>query len=239
MWMLTAIVIALMTLIGVVSVLVTRGTKAAFVTGFNTMALVTGIYAWHGEWSARAVLVVAMVFVYLARINWTLLGWSRQTAISKLDHRITGVERALLPVILTNTVGWVYCLPFYFALRNPAPPGAGAALALALYVLGTVFHFGADYQKRRFKLRESNSGKLLDTGFWALCRHPNYFGDFVIYISFAVAGASVWGWIAPFANLLQYIFDAIPKNEKWAAQRYGREWDAYRARTKVFVPYLV
>ena len=67
----------------------------------------------------------------------------------------------------------------------------------------------------------------------------NYFGDFLIYISFALVGGSIWGWVAPLLNLVQYAFDAIPKNEKWAAERYGSTWEAYKAKTKAFVPYLV
>ena len=56
-------------------------------------------------------------------------------------------------------------------------------------------------------------GKLLETGFWALCRHPNYFGDFLIYIAFALIGGNLWAWVAPVLNFLQYRFDAIPKSE--------------------------
>jgi protein-S-isoprenylcysteine O-methyltransferase Ste14 len=72
-----------------------------------------------------------------------------------------------------------------------------------------------------------------------LSRHPNYFGDFLIYVSFALLGGSVWGWVAPLAILLQYAFDAIPKSERWAAERYGSEWEAYTQRTKAFVPFVM
>ncbi|MEJ2483452.1 MAG: hypothetical protein P8049_10155 [Gemmatimonadota bacterium] len=58
-------------------------------------------------------------------------------------------------------------------------------------------------------------------------------------IAFALLSRTAWGWIAPAANLVQYAFDAIPKNERWAAQRYGAEWEAYRARTRTFIPYLL
>ena len=35
-----------------------------------------------------------------------------------------------------------------------------------------------------------------------------------------------------------YIFDAIPKNERWAAKRYGKDWHDYVNRTKSFIPYM-
>jgi len=46
-------------------------------------------------------------------------------------------------------------------------------------------------------------------------------------------------WAAPLVNLLQYAFDAIPKNERWAAQRDGHAWEAYKSKTKAFLPFLI
>ena len=82
-----------------------------------------------------------------------------------------------------------------------------------MYGIGTLVHFGSDYQKQRFKARPEFQGKLLKTGFWALCCHPNYFGDFLIYIAFALISGNLWAWVAPVLNFLQYRFDAIPKSE--------------------------
>jgi steroid 5-alpha reductase family enzyme len=239
MWILIAIIIESMALVGVLSILITKRTLAAFLAGFNTMALVTFIYVCYSGVYPRTLLVIAMVAFYLVRMNWVLLLWSGQTALDKLDNRTSIAQRLVLPVVLSNTVGWAYCLPFYFATRNTEPLGPGDILAIGLYLFGTVFHFGGDYQKRRFKLREEGKDELLNTGFWAICRHPNYFGDFLIYVSFAVLGSSIWAWIAPLLNLLQYAFDAIPKSEKWSEERYGSQWERYKAKTKKFIPYLV
>jgi steroid 5-alpha reductase family enzyme len=239
MWIRIAIAIELTAAVGAIGIAVTKRTLVAFVSGFNTMALVTGIFLAHTGISFRGLLVVTMVAVYLLRMNWVLLFWSDQTAASKLDDKTPTGQKLLLPFVLSNTVGWAYCLPIYFALQRVGALCLADAVAVGIYVLGTVLHFGSDYQKRRFKLRSDAKGKLLDTGFWALCRHPNYLGDFLIYVSFAVSGANLWGWVGPACNLLQYCFDAIPKNEKWAKQRYGPAWDAYKKRTKTFIPHLL
>jgi steroid 5-alpha reductase family enzyme len=239
MWILAAFGIEGLALAGAISVAVTRRMRVAFVTGFNSMAWVTALFIWFEGNGPRVGLVAAMVGLYLLRMNWTLLLWSRETAISKLERETPKLQQVLLPFVIANAFGWGYCLPLYFAVRDPAPLSLHDGIGIAIYILGTVFHFGADYQKRRFKLRADTRGRLLDTGFWAISRHPNYFGDFLIYVSFAVIGGSAWGWIAPLLNLLQYAFDAIPKNEKWAAARYGAAWEGYRSRTKAFVPYLV
>jgi steroid 5-alpha reductase family enzyme len=239
MWLQVAVAIEAAALAGVIGVLATRRTRIAFLAGFNVMALVTAIFVWHEPVTARTALIIAMVALYVFHMNWVLLAWSGQTAVSKLDRHAPAAGRLLLPVILANTVGWAYCLPLHFALGVPGPLDGVDAAAVAVYAAGTLLHFGADWQKRRFKLRPGSTGRVLDTGLWAWCRHPNYFGDFLVYVAFALLSRSAWGWIAPAANLAQYAFDAIPKNERWAAQRYGTEWEAYRARTKTFIPYLL
>lgn len=238
MWIIIAIVIEGVALLGALSVMATRRTRLAFVAGFNIMLPVTAVYVSQSGFGPREVLILAMVVVYLARMNWILFVWQGQTAVPKIDAKLPKAGQYFLPLVLTNTVGWGYCLPFYFAVRRPEPLEWVDGLALGIYVVGTVVHFGSDYQKRRFKLRPDNRGRILDTGFWSMSRHPNYFGDFLIYVSFAVIAGSRWGWAAPALNFLQYVFDAIPKNEKWAGERYGTAWDAYKARTKSFLPYM-
>jgi steroid 5-alpha reductase family enzyme len=238
MWFLILVAIAGMTLLGILSVLATGRTHISFLAGFNTMALVTAIYTWYGLLNLRSILVLVMVGIYLLRMNWVLTRWTANTALDKLD-KTSLAHKILLPVVLTNTVGWAYCLPFFFATRDPSPVGGRDMVAIAIYIVGTIFHSGGDYQKQKFKADPASKGKILDTGLWSLCRHPNYFGDFLIYVSFAVIGGQAWGWIAPMLNLLQYVSDAIPKSEKWAAKKYGPAWKEYRARTRVFVPFII
>ncbi|HHS98368.1 MAG TPA: DUF1295 domain-containing protein [Chloroflexi bacterium] len=239
LWLLVAILIEGMGILGVLAVWRTQRTDGAFVVGFNTMLLVTGVYVWRaGPLDPRKIALLVMVVVYLLHMNSLLLFQRRQTALPKLDTHLPPFQKYILPFMLTNAVGWGYCLPFYFAARRTGPLNWLDYAAFGVYVVGTVIHIGSDYQKARFKARPDTKGKLLDTGFWALCRHPNYFGDFLTYIAFALIGGSVWGWISPLLNFLQYLFDAIPKNEKWAAARYGEAWERYVRRTRKFIPFI-
>ena len=239
MWILIALIIEVLAVVGTISVWATKRVRAAFVVGFNTMIPVTGVYLlWTPPLNTRKIIIFAMVAVYLAHMNWLLLFRHRYTAAPKLEKGLPASQKYLLSFMLANAVGWGYCLPFYFAAQRTGPIGPLDLASLAVYVVGTIIHFGSDYQKLRFKARPESRGKLLDTGFWALCRHPNYFGDFLIYVAFGLIGGSVWGWVSPLLNLLQYLFDAIPKSEKWAAERYGEAWEAYVRRTKMFVPYI-
>jgi len=58
----------------------------------------------------------------------------------------------------------------------------------------------------------------------------------MVYLSFAVLSASPFGLLAPLANILQYVFDAIPKNETMNARRYGQVWLDHRRRVGMIVP---
>ena len=93
-------------------------------------------------------------------------------------------------------------------------------------------------QKKRFKAKPGTKDLLLDQGLWRFSRHPNYFGDALVYIAWALFAANPWAWLSPAANLAQYAFDAMPKNEKWAAERYGQAWSDYAARTSPFFPWI-
>jgi len=237
-WVLTVLIIEVIAVMGTISVLVTKRLRVAFGVGFNTMLLVTGVYIWSAPpLDARKVAIFAMVVIYLLHMNWLLLFRQRYTALPKLE-RLPGLQQYVWPLVLTNVVGWGYCLPFYFAARRMMPLGWEDYVAFGVYVVGTVIHFGSDYQKQRFKAKAGPGRKLLDTGFWSLCRHPNYFGDFLIYVAFGLISGSVWGWVAPVLNLLQYVFDAIPKSEAWLAERYGEGWDGYRRRVRKFIPFV-
>lgn len=68
-------------------------------------------------------------------------------------------------------------------------------LGMAIWLIGFVFEAGGDYQLSRFKKNPENKGKVLDNGFWKYTRHPNYFGDIVVWWSFAIfsiASGNYW-----------------------------------------------
>ena len=84
---------------------------------------------------------------------------------------------------------------------QPAFPTALDIIALGLWLLGMVFEVGSDLQLRRFKMQSQNQSRLLSTGFWSMTRHPNYFGDALvwwgIYVFATSSGAGVITVFAP------------------------------------------
>lgn len=68
-------------------------------------------------------------------------------------------------------------------------------IGVVIWIIGFSFEAGGDFQLARFKRNAANKGKVLNTGFWKYTRHPNYFGDSVVWWSFAIfsiAAQSYW-----------------------------------------------
>ena len=68
-------------------------------------------------------------------------------------------------------------------------------LAILTWAIGFIFEAGGDYQLYRFKKNQKNKGKVLNTGFWKYTRHPNYFGDVLVWWSyglFSIAAGGYW-----------------------------------------------
>eukprot|EP01059_Diplonema_ambulator_P025819 TRINITY_DN42911_c0_g1_i1.p1 TRINITY_DN42911_c0_g1~~TRINITY_DN42911_c0_g1_i1.p1 ORF type:complete len:243 (+),score=90.82 TRINITY_DN42911_c0_g1_i1:53-781(+) len=211
-----------------------------WVTGFCSLVPAAGIYCYYGSgaWEVKLV-IMGMTSLYAARLFIVLTKWFSSTAAAKIGEVVDEASFAAMSVFLTNVFMWVYTLPFYWAadLEGMDYP---QYIAVLVYCIGTIFHFGSDYQKHQYKQDPSHKGVLLQSGFWGLSRHPNYFGDFLIFLSYALLVPATWqAYFSPLVNILQYAFDAIPKSEKMAAQRYGDQWAEYRKNVACFVPFVI
>jgi steroid 5-alpha reductase family enzyme len=180
-WWLVAAVTEGCALLAWLRTLATRQVRFTFVVGFNTILPVTLVHLSSGPFGIRSWLALVMVVVYLAGMNVVILGLTQHTAMAKLDRHMTVAERHMMPWVMTNGAGWLYCLPFYFVARGRHALGWPDVAAVLVYVIGTVIHVAADLQKHRFKKRPDSAGRILDSGLWAWSRHPNYLGDTLVY----------------------------------------------------------
>lgn len=68
-------------------------------------------------------------------------------------------------------------------------------LALLIWIIGFLFESVGDYQLSKFKMNSNNNGKVLNYGLWKYTRHPNYFGDTMVWLAygiFSIAAGSYW-----------------------------------------------
>tara|TARA_B100000886_G_scaffold245802_1_gene172877 strand:+ start:1233 stop:1868 length:636 start_codon:yes stop_codon:yes gene_type:complete len=111
-------------------------------------------------------------------------------------------------------------------------------LAIFIFIIGAFYHFASDMQK--FIFLKYKSGLITD-GFWKQCRHPNYFGELLIYLSFIilVLESSLW-WIPTLILGLFIVAVWIPNMiaiEK-SLSRFD-EHKSYKKNTALIIPYIL
>ncbi len=122
-----------------------------------------------------------------------------------------------------------------------------ALVGVFVWVFGFSLEVIADYQKSRFNADPKNRGKFIKTGLWSRSRHPNYFGEIVLWIGVMIIALPVlqgWQWVAlispVFVTLLLTRVSGVPLLEKKADQKWGGQpdYEAYKKTTPVLIPKL-
>ena len=113
-------------------------------------------------------------------------------------------------------------------------------MAVLCWGVGFVFESVGDYQLMRFKQRPENKGKVLNTGLWRYTRHPNYFGDAMVWLAyglFAVASGAYWQFIGTVLMWFLIIkVSGVAMLEEGIAERRP-EYADYIKRTSAFFPW--
>ena len=115
-------------------------------------------------------------------------------------------------------------------------------LGLSVWLLGFLFESVSDFQLGRFKADSSNKGRVMKQGLWAYSRHPNYFGESLVWWGiFLIALATPNGWwtvISPIVITTVLLkMTGIPLMEKSIAdQRPG--YVEYIKSTSAFIPWF-
>ena len=122
-----------------------------------------------------------------------------------------------------------------------------AVAGFLVWSFGFTFEVVSDLQKSRFNADPENRGKFIHTGLWSRSRHPNYFGEIVLWIGVAIISLPVlsgWQWVAlispVFVTLLLTRVSGIPLLEKKADESWGgqEDYEAYKRDTPVLIPRL-
>ena len=123
-----------------------------------------------------------------------------------------------------------------------------AMIGMALWLSGFTIESISDYQKRVFRKENNPSESFIHTGLWARSRHPNYFGEIMLWTGIAVialntlTGIEYITLISPiFVYILLTRMSGINKLEQIADERYGHleEYQRYKRNTPVLVPNLL
>lgn len=125
------------------------------------------------------------------------------------------------------------------------PLDAFALTGGLLWAVGFVFEVVADEQKRRFQADPANRGRFIRSGLWRLSRHPNYFGEILLWAGVALIAFPVLsGWrtltlLSPvFVAFLLTRVSGIPLLEQKADAKWGGQpdYEEYKRRTPLLIP---
>jgi steroid 5-alpha reductase family enzyme len=194
----------------------------------------------------RSIVLGILVGVWAARLGSFLFRRIRSDGSDgRFDEIKTSASRFLVAWTLQGLWVFLTLCAALAAITTTTPSGLGLLdwIGLSIWVFGFAIEVIADRQKSRF--RQENPGRYIDTGLWAWSRHPNYFGEIVLWTGIAVMASSTlqgWQWItlvSPlFVTLLLTRVSGIPLLEKRADDRWGddQRYLAYKARTPVLIP---
>ena len=211
---------------------ITSWVLAITIDGDNTRQILLAVMV--GSWGLR-------LGGYLAKRNIGHGEDWRYKAMRKKKGARFGLISLVTVFGLQGVLMWVVSLPVMFG-NSDATPGVGplAVIGVMVWAVGLSFEAVGDWQLVQFKKDPNNAGKVMQTGLWSLTRHPNYFGDALLWWGIGIVGAEtgsgVIGFIGPVVMTVFLLrVSGVPMLERSLMKR--REGYAeYAARTSSFIP---
>jgi len=199
---------------------------------------------------ARSILLAALVVVWAIRLGSFLFGRIKKAG---KDDRFDEIKPSFIRFLNVWTIQGLW-VTFTMAAALVAITTTNrkeldwfTILGLLVWILGFAIEVTADAQKSRFNTNPDNKGKFIQTGLWSRSRHPNYFGEIVLWVGVAMIALPIlqgWQWVAlispVFVTLLLTRVSGIPLLEKKADKKWGgqADYEAYKKRTPVLIPKL-
>ena len=201
------------------------------------------------EIDLRDILISSLIIIWASRLGLFL---SKRVAKAGEDTRFTHIKPNFFQFLMTWTIQGLWVLMTagmaFAALssKNKLGIDAFAIVGGLIWLIGFIIEVISDNQKTNFKSNPLNKGKFIQEGLWSWSRHPNYFGEIVLWIGISVIAYPViesWQYFA----LLSPIFviflltkvSGINLLERQGMKRWGHEQDYlnYLKRTSSLIPF--
>jgi len=197
---------------------------------------------------ARALLLGGMAAVWALRLGSFLFRRVRQRG---KDGRFDEIKASFPRFLIAWTVQglWVFLTLFavLIVMGQPAPQPLGlvALCGAVVWGVGFAIEVVADAQKAVFGAQSENRGRFIQSGLWRWSRHPNYFGEILLWIGVAIIAAPVfsgWEWLGLLSPLFVIVLltrvSGVPILEERADEKWGDDpaYQRYREQTPVLIP---
>jgi steroid 5-alpha reductase family enzyme len=153
------------------------------------------------------------------------------------------IPRSYLQIfMLQGLMMLIIAYPIVVVAAAPIEPvGIVALFGILIWIIGFYFEALGDYQLMRFKKNSENKGKIIRSGLWRYTRHPNYFGEVVMWWGvFLLALPVQYGWttiISPIViTFLLLKISGVPMLEK--KYEGSVQFEIYKQQTNQFFPWF-
>jgi steroid 5-alpha reductase family enzyme len=196
----------------------------------------------------RALLLMAMIVVWAIRLGSFLF---RRILAAGEDRRFRDLKTSFSSFLLTWTLQGLW-VTFSLAAALAAITsdlevnlGIYAVIGFFVWLFGFGIEVVADRQKSQFRAVPENADKFINVGLWSWSRHPNYFGEIVLWIGVAIISLPIlqgWQWLTLISPVFIYVLltqiSGVPLLEARADEKWGgqADYEEYKARTSVLIP---
>jgi len=216
---------------------------------FTYLRAVTLALVLSGTLDLRSQLLALCVAVWAIRLGTFLF---RRIMQDGEDTRFAKIKPDAMRFFFTWTLQglWVLmtasCALAGITSTQRVELGLADSIGLVFFVVGFLIEVVADHQKRVFRAQQGSEG-FITSGLWAYSRHPNYFGEIMLWCGIALLALptfSGWQWVTLVSPVFVYVLltrvSGVPLLERKSDKRWGEnpQYQAYKARTPVLIPGL-
>jgi steroid 5-alpha reductase family enzyme len=175
---------------------------------------------------------------YLFKRNWNKAEDYRYVEMRKSWLKYPLLQAYLKVYMLQMLLMYIISLSIIFINNSNSNLGLLAYLGIFVWIIGYFFEVVGDYQLKKFVSNPLNKGHIMKTGLWKYTRHPNYFGEAVMWWGIYLLALNAGGYltiISPLLiNFLLVFVSGVPLLEK--KYKDNIEFQEYAKVTSIFIP---
>ena len=217
-------------------------------TGSITYLTVTTIaFVTTDTYDTRTVLAAVFIYIWAGRLGTFLYARVKKSDGDRRFDRIKhSAPRFLMAWMLQGLWVTLTAGAAFAAMTSGSKTGFGilGVIGFFVWMIGFAIEKASDDQKTAFKNDPANNGKFINVGLWSWSRHPNYFGEIMLWTGMAImvvpalSGLQYATLISPvFVFVLLTRISGVPMLERRSNKKWGGQpdYESYKARTPELV----
>lgn len=212
---------------------------------FGVTTYVSALFNY--AFNERTIVIMVLITVWALRLSvyLTWRNWGKEdkryAVIKQNNEPYFWLKSLYLVFGFQAILAWLISYPLFAAIDSNAPLNMIDLLAINLVLLGLYWETLADWQLSAFKSNPNNIGQVMNRGLWRYSRHPNYFGECLIWWGFFLFALATGAWWSIFAPILMTVLllkiSGVALLESTIIDRRPA-YHEYIATTNAFIPGL-